>query len=308
MPHVPTSSVEVVGVGAATLDDFWLVDDFSEEERVSLSNGHLSDGGGPVATALCVLAHLGHRCALIDRRGDDITGTVVAQDLAKAGIHQNSLQIAFGATSARAVILVRKRDGARQIIYAPSTANEPTWGTGEAQLLQNARLLHLNGRHETTAYAAVKCAQELEVTISFDGGAGRYREALRGLVSASHIRIVARDFGRQFSGTNDLASMIASLCQPPAQLVVITDGIRGSYVALPDGSFIHQPAYPASPLVDTTGCGDVYHGAFLHGWLSGWAPSRCAEFASRMATRNAKGLGGRFCLHTPAFNIAGKKT
>jgi sugar/nucleoside kinase (ribokinase family) len=30
----------------------------------------------------------------------------------------------------------------------------------------------------------------------------------------------------------------------------------------------HQPAFKAEPLIDTTGCGDVFHGAFLHGWLA----------------------------------------
>ena len=44
--------VQVVGVGAATLDDLWLVDDFRSEEGVHQALGHSRMGGGPVATSL----------------------------------------------------------------------------------------------------------------------------------------------------------------------------------------------------------------------------------------------------------------
>jgi sugar/nucleoside kinase (ribokinase family) len=91
------------------------------------------------------------------------------------------------------------------------------------------------------------------------------------------------------------------LLRGPARLLVITDGIRGSHVWSREGAFFHQPAFTASPLVDTTGCGDVFHGAFLHGWLSNWPLERCAEHASRLAAKNAEGLGGRHVLKTLNF-------
>jgi sulfofructose kinase len=84
---------------------------------------------------------------------------------------------------------------------------------------------------------------------------------------------------------------------------VITDGTHGSDVWTPDGGHFHQPAFTAEPLVDTTGCGDVYHGAFLHGWLCGWPLERCAAYASRLAARNAEGLGGRHVLKDFTLNL-----
>ncbi len=287
---------EVIGVGAATWDHFWIVEEFAAEERVCAASDHVAMGGGPVATAVCALARHGHATALIDVGGDDAPGRALRAELEQHGVNTTALQVLPGRRSATAGILVRRRDGARQIAYHPGDAVEPVWGEAEARLVRNARLLHLNGRHEATARAAAAEATARGVAIAFDGGAGRWRESLRDLVAASHLRLMARDFAHQFAGSDDLDAMISALLTPPARLLVITDGVRGSHLALPDGTLHHQPACPAEPVVDTTGCGDIFHGAFLHGWLSGWPAVDCAAYAARLAARNAEGLGGRFAL------------
>lgn len=290
--------VDVIGIGAATLDHLWRVPAFSAEEGVQQALGQTSAGGGPVATALCVMGRLGSRCALLDSGGDDAAGAAIRQELEQHGVSTHLFQIHPGAISAQAVVLVRAADGARQIFYQPANSPAPAWNPADAEALRGARLLHLNGRHEDTARAAVACAQEHGIAISFDGGAGRHRESLRDLVDASHLRILALDFARRHTGLQALEAVAAALLQPPAALVVLTDGVRGSHVFTADGAAFHQPAFPAQPVVDTTGCGDVYHGAFLHGWLAGNSLHECAALASKLAAKNAEGLGGRHVCAT----------
>lgn len=256
-------SFKVIGIGAETRDEFFVVPEFSVVECVTEASAHAEDLGGPVATALAVLRTQGHDCVLVD--GDP----------------------------ARAVILVRQRDGARQIVFMPAHSPEPIF---QPEMLKGARLLHINGRHETACREAVRAAQGQGVEISFDGGAGRYRESIRDLFEASHVRIVSRDFAEKASGMTDLAEMAAALLKAPARLLVITEGVRGSHVWTVDGAAFHQPAFVAESSIDTTGCGDVYHGVFLHGWMSKWPLERCAEQASRVAAKNAQGLGGRHVL------------
>lgn len=287
----------VIGIGAATWDHFYVMDHFPADEGVLQARASCFMGGGPVATALSVIAAHRQPTQLFDVQGDDLIGQAIRQELIAQGVGIDALDVQTGASSAHAAVLVRASDAARHITYFPSSAPALILSPTQRSLLTRASLLHLNGRHEEAAREATTIARENDVPVSFDGGAGRCRESVRDLVEASTLRIVALDFARQFTGKDDLGSMAKVLLQGPAQVVVITDGVRGSHVWSHVGEAFHQPAFAASPLIDTTGCGDVFHGAFIAAWLQQRSLRACAEHASRLAACNAEGLGGRFVLH-----------
>ncbi|MES2594959.1 MAG: PfkB family carbohydrate kinase [Verrucomicrobiota bacterium] len=289
-----TTEWHVIGIGAATLDDMWLVSSFQGSEGVQQALDHVTMGGGPVATALAVLACLGRKVALMDVCGDDLPGTKILEELTGHGVHTGWIQRVPATRSTQAVVHVRGSDGARQITFLPCSAGEPAMSDAFVQGLRSTRLLHLNGRHENLAREAVRVMKEAGGLISWDGGAGRYKDSIRDLVEASHLRIVSREFAECYTGMTDRAAMMHGLLTPPARLIVITEGAQGSYGWTGAGEIVHQPCHEVSKVVDTTGCGDVYHGGFLHGWLAGWDLPRCMGFASDLAARNAAGLGGRF--------------
>jgi sugar/nucleoside kinase (ribokinase family) len=194
-PHSP----EIIGVGAATLDRLIAVEVFPGEEGVTEMLDEAVDGGGPVATALCVLAQLGRKCLLVDQVGDDAAGSTILRGLERYGVATDRVRVVAGERSAEAVIVVRRRDGARHIVYRRSTAGEPVAEGVKPEWFRRARLLHLNGRHEAAARRALALAKQAGVPVSFDGGAGRYRESLRDLVVASEVLIVAREFAADFT-------------------------------------------------------------------------------------------------------------
>lgn len=51
-------------------------------------------------------------------------------------------------------------------------------------------------------------------------------------------------------------------------------------------------------MVDTTGAGDVFHGAFAYGVANGWDTSRCGEFAAAVAAIKCMQRGGRTGIPT----------
>jgi sulfofructose kinase len=284
---------DVIGLGAATVDILSLVDHFPSQEDVQRAHEVTIQGGGPVATALVTLARLGARVAMLDVVGDDWRGDLIRDEFRREGVGTDYLQVVKGCTSSVASVLVRQDDGKRSIVYAPGSAPELPAAQVPRAVIASARFLHLNGRHWEACLKACRYARESQVQVSFDGGAHRYRPQLRELVALTDICIVARDFAEQYTRETDPRKAAELLLGAGPGLVVITDGTGGSWIYSQGGEAFHQPAYLQQKVIDTTGCGDSYHGAFLFGLLKGMSLEQTAALASAVAALNTQALGGR---------------
>jgi len=257
-------------------------------------------GGGPVATALATIAKLGATAAMLDVLGDDWRSSVIINDFKQAGVVTEHIRIIRGADSPCACVLVNGQDHSRSIIYHPGTVPELTPSDLPRPIIQSAKYLHLSGRHWDASLRAIRWAHEAGVQVSFDGGAHRYRPEMRELLPLVDLCIVARDFAIRYSQKVDIQETASALLSIGPKIVVITDGVRGSWTYTDSGDCFHQPAFLMSEVVDTTGCGDSYHGAFLFGLIKGWDVRKTAYFASAVAALNSQHLGGRKGL--PTFN------
>jgi sulfofructose kinase len=289
---------DVIGLGVSVVDVVTLVDHFPAREEVQRASAVTVQGGGPVATAMVTLARLGARVAMLDAVGEDWRGDLIREGFQREGVCTDYLKGIAGYTSSIASILVRQRDGARSIVFAPGTAPELSAADVPRDLITSARILHLNGRHWEACLQACQHARASHVQVSFDGGAHRYRPELRQLVPLTDICIVARDFAGHYTQETDIRKAAERLLEEGPGLVVITDGTRGSWIYSREGPSFHQPAYLLRQVVDTTGCGDSYHGAFLFGRLKGWDLEKTAALASAVAALNSQHLGGRSGLPT----------
>jgi sulfofructose kinase len=90
------------------------------------------------------------------------------------------------------------------------------------------------------------------------------------------------------------AAALLTRLGPP--VVVVTEGERGSWCVSPEGQF-HTPAFPVAA-VDTTGAGDVFHGAFLFARSRGWDLRPALRLASATAALKCRALGGRAGIPT----------
>ncbi len=291
--------VEVVGLGASTVDVLSLVDHLPAEDEDMRADAISVQGGGPVATAMVTLARLGARPAMIDVIGDDWRGSLIREEFQREGVSVEHLKVGKGWTSPTSCILVKKDGGARSIVWSPGTAPEFPPADLPRTAIASAKMLHVNGRHWEACMAAVRIAREAGVRVSFDGGAGRYRPELDHLVPLTDVCIVARDFAEKYTRETDIDRAAQSLLRSGPGLVVITAGTKGSWIRSRSGQSFHQPAYLLPHVVDTTGCGDSYHGAFLFGLLMGMELEKTASFASAVAALNSQHLGGRLGL--PAY-------
>jgi sulfofructose kinase len=285
--------IDVVGLGVSTIDIVTLVDHFPAQEEIQRALDMTVQGGGPVATAIVALARLGARAAMLDAVGDDWRGSLILEEFRQEGVETGHIQRCPGRTSATACVLVQRETGARTIVYLPGTTPELSPRDLPREAIESARILHMNGRHPEACPQACRWARAAGALVSFDGGADRYRPEMRALLPLTDICIVARDFAEKYSQEKEIPAAAARLLGEGPRLVVVTDGTLGSWIYPRDGRAFHQPAYRVPEVVDTTGCGDAYHGAFLFGLLQGWPLEKVASHASAAAALNAQHLGGR---------------
>ncbi len=296
--EVSTPQLDVIGLGASTIDILSLVDHLPAEDENLRALDISIQGGGPVATAMVTLARLGARTAMTDALGEDWRGALIREEFQREGVSVEYLKSMKDSTSPVSCILVKKEDGARSIVWAPGTAADLLPVDLPASAIGSARMLHVNGRHWEACMRAVRIAREAGTQVSFDGGAGRYRPELDKLLPSTDICIVARDFAEKYTRQTNIDKAAEMLLMAGPGLVVITAGTKGSWVHARDGQSFHQPAYLMPAVVDTTGCGDSYHGGFLFGLLKGMDLERTASFASAVAAINTQQLGGRRGLPT----------
>jgi len=291
---------DVIGLGVATLDILMLVDHFPTGEEIQRAEAMTIQGGGPVATAIVALARLGARTGMLDAVGDDWRGELIWAEFEREGVSTRGLRRCPGCTSATASVMVRKSDGARTIVYLPGSTPDLQPADLPRAAIEAARAIHVNGRHSAACEQACRWARQAGVMVSFDGGAGRYRLEMRTLVPLADVCIVAREFAEHFTQESDPPAAASRLLDEGPQLVVITDGLRGSWVFPAGQPSFHQPAFPLAQPVDTTGCGDAYHAAFLFALLKDMPLRSAAAFASAAAALNARRLGGRSGLPSRA--------
>jgi sugar/nucleoside kinase (ribokinase family) len=292
---------DVVGLGLATLDIL------AQTPRLPNSNDCFPidalemQGGGPVATALVALSKLGANCNYLGSLAADETVTQIISELHRYGIETQFCPQRNHGVSSASVILVEQSNGQRAILFQKSTSSDLQPEEVPKDLIRNARALHLDGFFTPAAIHAAQIARENNVLVSFDGGAGEIMwDELTELLPLVDILVVAKKFALDTTGKQNVLEAGVALFNTYHNLqVVITDGEFGSWYWDADIHF-HQPAFQVD-VVDTTGAGDVFHGAYLYACLQpDWSSQYRLKFASAVAALKCQQVGGRKGIPTLA--------
>ncbi|MFC1564919.1 carbohydrate kinase family protein [candidate division KSB1 bacterium] len=287
---------DVIGIGVSALDILAIVENFPDKESVQQALEMKIQGGGPVSTAVVTMAKLGLKTAMIDVVGSDWCGELIMKEFREYGVSTDLIEVAEEHNSAKASILVRKGDGARAIAFLPGSASHMPIRGITPELISSTKIVHMNGRHLDECLKICEFAANSGVKISFDGGADRYRKELDRLIPLTNIFIAAKSFTTAYTGMSDIQKSADCIQSEGPEIVVITDGLNGSRISSETDGTFHQPAFKSNNIVDTTGCGDSYHGAFLYGMVNDMDLRKTASFASAVASLNTRALGGRTAL------------
>jgi sugar/nucleoside kinase (ribokinase family) len=116
------------------------------------------------------------------------------------------------------------------------------------------------------------------------------------LFRETSVLIAPRMFAAQIGYTEDLPGALQAIHKLGPETAMITLGKKGYIYSSPEGRG-YGKAFKVE-VMDTTGAGDAFHGAFAFGLVRGWEIARCGEFAAAVAAINCTKPGGRTGLPT----------
>lgn len=280
---------DVVGIGQCSYDILGRLQSFPQADQKTDLDEILLQGGGPIATALVTLSRFGTSTAFCGAVGDDEFGRKIEAGLRDEQVDCSGLKVEPGAASQTAFIAVDK-DGLRTVFCHPGTTTPLEPKDLDHVLIRRSKILLLDGTHVEVACEAARIARANSVVTVLDGGSVRPGSAEL-LPLIDHL-VVSEKFVGQLSPGKSPQDVSAHLLEYGATTAVVTCGAKGVWAQQRGDSLFHQSAFPV-PVVDTTGCGDVFHGGYVYGLLQGWPLADIVRFASVCAALKARQLGGR---------------
>ncbi|MCU0597086.1 MAG: PfkB family carbohydrate kinase [Desulfobacterota bacterium] len=282
--------IEVVGLGQACVDYLGRVPSYpAEDGKIELMDLQ-SQCGGPASTALVTLSRLGVKTSFLGSVSDDPIGVEVLKGLRAEQVDSSFLKITPGCTSQFAFIAVSRESGNRTIFWHRGSAPPLKGSEVDLAPFTRARVLHLDGLMIDASIEAATQARAMGMRVVLD--AGTMREGSLDLVARIDVLIASSRFAAPLVGEEaPVEKALETLSRRGPHEIVITLGAKGS-VGWDRGTIVRQSAFPVG-VVDTTGAGDVYHGAYIYGLLKGLDMKSCMRFASATAALKCKEIGAR---------------
>jgi sugar/nucleoside kinase (ribokinase family) len=275
------SSSDVVGVGTNSIDLVYLIPEHphpgTASEKLRIGGRRVSPGG-QMTTALCTCAALGLRAAYVGAFGNDENGRRLRDEISRRGVDTHAAPTRE-APNRYAVILIDQRHGERVILWDrdPRLALRPE--ELPCDLIAAARVVHVDDEDAAIAIAAARLARGAGVPVTSD--IDRVTPLTRELVDAVTMPLFAEHVPTALAGEPDLERALRALRRPHHAMLGVTLGARGSMLLAGDRVY-RAPAFEVD-VVDSTGAGDVFRGAFIDAFLRGEEPEAMLRFANAAA-------------------------
>ncbi len=289
---------DVLGLGCVAIDDLLYVAGYPAADAkvpVARCERHC---GGLTATALVAAARLGSRCAFAGVLGDDELSQFVLRRFAEESIDTRYVRRRAEARPVHSVIIVDESTKTRTILYNLDGAfgAEPDWP--DEAVLRAARVLFVDHFGAAGMTRAARVARRAGIPVVADLESDEQPDFADLLAAVDHV-ILSRDFAAQLTGLDDPAAAVRSLWSPERQAAVVTCGDRGCWYLGSDdpATARYQPAFSVE-VVDTTGCGDVFHGAYASALARGIRLPERVRFAAAAAAIKATRRGGQAGIPT----------
>lgn len=283
---------DVLGLGAVAVDDLILVDEYPTPDTKVRVRETTREGGGLCGTALVAAARLGARCAYLGVLGEDELSQFTRTQLESEGIDCSKVLYVLEARPHHSTIVVDRVHNTRTIFSDERGAREFPVEQITPEFIGRARVLFVDHTTPLAGRRASQIARELGIPVVADIERLKSPAILELLPLVDHL-IVGSRLGRELTGQPAPDAIVRALVRDRV-VAVVTDGARGCWAcsAQEPDKVLWTPAFRVQ-VVDTTGCGDVFHGAYAACLARAEALSMRLQTASACAALKAQQPGGR---------------
>lgn len=282
-----TKRFDVLGLGCTAVDDLLYVPSFPHTDQKVRVAQSLRRCGGLTGAALVTAARLGARCAYAGCLGTDEYSQHVARNFAEEGVDISHAPRLPEARVVHSTIVVGKDSGSRNVFFEDEGLIGAHPSLPPEAIIRDARVLFIDHLGMPGNLRAARAARAVGVAVVADfeeETAPRFQEVLD---LVDHL-ILAEAFACRLTRVSTGAQATLALWRPTRAVVIVTCGAAGCWrLSAEDGTEArHQPAF-AVQAADTTGCGDVFHGAYAASLARGDALDERIRFAAAAAALKA---------------------
>ncbi len=284
LPHV-----DVVGVGINATDTIIRLPHFPAlDSKVELLSADVKPGG-QVASAIVACRRWGLSARYVGKIGDDVPGKLQVEGMQREDVDCRWITTP-GAMSQSSFILVDEPSGERTVLWKrdPQIALRPE--DLQREWIAGSRVLLVDGHDTEAAAQAARWAREEKIPVvgDFDN---RYPH-VEALLECVDFILSSKDFPERLTGEKILLKSLPAIFRRfKCRLTGATLGRLGA-LAWDGERFFLCPGFQVHA-TDTTGAGDIFHGAFLYGLVRNWGVEETLEFSSAAAALNCTARGAR---------------
>ncbi len=289
------STWDVLGIGTAAVDDLIYVEQFpTPNSKISIVKS-TRQGGGQTATAMAAAARQGARTAFCCRLGWDELSAYTISELEKEGVDCSPCVRDQEGSPYHSIIIVDLSTHTRTILHNVGNICPPVQSV-LPEMIRRAKVLLLDDNSMQAGIKAARIAKTFGVPVVADIEVDPPPDAQELLPLVDHL-IINSEFGEILTGRRDCGDMAVGLSSSGRACCVITDGERGCWVSEYGSPAFHIPGFKVNVL-DTTGCGDVFHGAYAAALSRGNNVRKAAAIANASSAIKATQPGGRLGIPT----------
>lgn len=285
--------MKAICIGHSVFDTTLPIYEYPIENKKYHIEKTIECGGGPASNGACLLAKWGINTSIVSLIGNDYNGKRILNEYKNLGLDITNLEQRENYTTSSSYIIANKSNGTRTIITLKSSSERKL----NVNVNIQADTILLDGEHPDTA-RDILANNPNSISIL---DAGKLNEDILSLGKLVTYVICSKDFAEEFTSLKIDITDITTLINCYERLksyfkttIIITLEANGTFTVI-NGQYKIIPSIKVTA-IDSTGAGDIFHGAFTYFIGNNYSLIDSIHYASIAGALSVTKLGSRFSI------------